>query len=166
MGLPTSVGVAMIKVCRLMQAVSSYPKFYLYNRLVKAKMFIDNNYQEGIDLGNIADEAYFSKFHFIRLFKAIYGKTPHQYLTKVRIANAKRLLRLDYSVSETCFLVGLESITSFTGLFKKSETITPSEYQKRHRLRQEQIKAEPLHFIPNCFAEQKGWAKNSNIEEV
>ena len=149
-----------------MQTTSSYPKFYLYNRLVKAKMFIDNNYHENIDLKNIAGEAYFSKFHFIRLFKAIYGKTPHQYLTKVRIENAKRLLRLDYSVSETCFMVGLESITSFTGLFKSSERITPSDYQKRYRLRQAKIKAEPLHFIPNCFAAQKGWINNSNIEEV
>jgi len=63
-------------------------------------------------------------------------------------------------------MVGFDSITSFTGLFKKSDRITPSEYQKLYRLRQEKINENPLHFIPNCFAEQKGWAKNSNFEEV
>ena len=151
---------------KLKQTNSPYPKFYLYNRLVKAKLFIDKNYQENIDLDNIADEACFSKFHFIRLFKSIYGKTPYQYLTQVRIENAKHFLRLNYSVSDTCFMIGFDSITSFTGLFKKSEGKTPSEYQKHSLLRQEKIKAKPLHFIPNCFAEQKGWSKNSNFQEV
>lgn len=148
------------------QAENTYPKFYLYNRIVKAKIFIDKNYQDNIDLTNIADEAYFSKFHFIRLFKSIYEKTPHQYLTQVRIENAKQFLRLNYSVSDTCFMVGFDSITSFTGLFKKSEGKTPSEYQRQNRLREEKIKATPLCFIPNCFAEQKGWTKNSNFQEV
>lgn len=148
------------------QTGTTYPKFYLYNRIVKAKLFIDKNYQDKIDLDKIADEAYFSKFHFIRLFKSIYGKTPHQYLTQVRIENAKRFLRLNYSVSDTCFMVGFDSITSFTGLFKKSEAKTPSEYQKQNRIRQENIMTRPLSFIPNCFAEQKGWTKNSNFQEV
>lgn len=148
------------------QTDNTYPKFYLYNRIVKAKLFIDKNYQNNIDLENIADEAYFSKFHFIRLFKSIYGKTPHQYLTQVRIENAKHLLRLNNSVSDTCLLVGFDSITSFATLFKKSEGKTPSEYQKQNRLRQEKIMAMPLAFIPNCFAEQNGWTKNSNFQEI
>jgi AraC-like DNA-binding protein len=148
------------------QSEATYPKFYLYNRIVKAKLFIDNNFQDNLDLDNIADEAYFSKFHFIRLFKSIYGKTPHQYLTQVRIEKAKHFLRLDHTVSDTCFKVGFDSITSFTGLFKKSEGKTPSAYQRQHRIRQENIKANPLHFIPNCFAEQKGWIENSNFQEV
>ena len=148
------------------QTDNTYPKFYLYNRVVKAKLFIDNNYQDNIDLENIADEACFSKFHFIRLFKSIYGKTPHQYLTQVRIEKAKLFLEMNHNVAETCFMIGFDSITSFTGLFKKSEGKTPSEYQRQYRIRQEKIKSTPLHFIPNCFAEQKGWTKNSNFQEV
>ena len=72
--------------------MADYPKIYLYKRIVQAKLFIDANFSERIDLGNIADEAYFSKFHFIRLFKISYGYTPHQYLTRVRIENAKLFL--------------------------------------------------------------------------
>jgi AraC-like DNA-binding protein len=143
-----------------------YPKFYLYKRIVQAKLFIENNYALKIDLDNISDEAYFSKFHFIRLFKSIYGRTPYQYLTQVRIENAKHFLRLNYSVSDACFQVGFDSITSFTGLFKKCEGKTPSEYQRQHKIREEKVRAKPLQFIPNCFAEQKGWTKNSNFEEI
>src|SRR5689334_15724931 len=96
-----------------------FPKIYLYRRIVQAKLFIDKNFAGDINLDAIADEAFFSKFHFIRLFKTTYGKTPHQYLTAVRIDHARLLLQNNNSVSETCFAVGFESLTSFTGLFKK-----------------------------------------------
>jgi len=143
-----------------------YPKFYLYKRIVQAKLFIDEHFGENIDLNNIADEAYFSKFHFIRLFKKIYGKTPHQYLTRVRIENAKEILNKGISVTETCFSVGFDSVSSFTGLFRRYTKLSPSEFQQQFFERQEQIKNMPLQFIPNCFAEQTGWKENSNFEEV
>jgi AraC-like DNA-binding protein len=135
----------------------SIPAIYLYKRIVQAKLFIDANYGECIDLNNISGEAHFSKFHFIRLFKNIYGLTPHQYLIKVRIDNAKRLLEKGLSVTDTCFRVGFDSSTSFTSLFKKLVSVSPSLYQAEYRKRQDRIKAAPLEFIPNCFAEEKGW---------
>jgi len=145
---------------------TTYPKVYLYRRIVRAKLFIDNNYSENIDLNNIADEAFFSKFHFIRQFKKIYGKTPHQYLIVVRIEKAMELLRTDIPVSEVCYAVGFESLGSFSGLFKRIVGLTPSAYL----LHQQQIKAQilkaPLNFIPGCFAEKKGWKKKSNFEEI
>src|ERR1700712_2071274 len=100
-------------------ATEQYPKVYLYKRIVQAKLFIDDHFAEPIDLDNISDEAYFSKFHFIRLFKKVYGKTPYQYLTFVRIEKAIHLFQQNKTVSEVCFLVGFESISSFSGLFKR-----------------------------------------------
>jgi len=134
-----------------------YPKIYLYKRIVQAKIFIDTHFSDNIDVGNIADEACFSKFHFIRLFKKIYGKTPHQYLTRVRIENAKIFLQKGTSITDTCFNVGFDSVSSFTPLFKKYTNLSPSVYQQQYKKRQELIKETPLQFIPNCFAEQKGW---------
>jgi len=136
-----------------------YPKQYLYKRVVQAKLFIDEQFSEKIDLDNIADEAWFSKFHFIRLFKTMYGNTPHQYLIKVRIENAKELLQKGISAADTCFAVGFDSIPSFTALFKKYTKLSPSVYQQQFKERQEQIQKVPLQFIPNCFAEEKGWTK-------
>src|SRR5437879_8495453 len=107
-----------------------YPKVYLYKRIVQTKLFIDSHFAEKIDLNDISDEAPFSKFHFIRLFKNIYEKTPHQYLTKVRIEKAKELLQRDHSVTDVCFQVGFDSLSSFTGLFKRIVKISPSVYQK------------------------------------
>ena len=147
-------------------APEPYQKIYLYKRIVQAKLFIDRHYAEKIDLHNIADEANFSKFHFIRLFRTIYGKTPHHYLTQVRIDNAKRLLAAGSSPSDACFHVGFESATSFAALFKKLVGTTPSAFQHKQAERKKAVAASPLRFIPNCFAETHGWTKNSNFEEA
>ena len=143
-----------------------YPRVYLYRRIVQAKLFIDNNYANKIDLDNISDEACFSKFHFIRLFKSIYGKTPHQYLTFVRTEKAQQLLRTGRPVSEVCFLVGFESLTTFSGLFKRIIGVSPSIYLTQQQQIKSQIIKTPLAFVPSCYAHQHGWTENSNFEEV
>ena len=134
-----------------------YPKVYLYRRIVYAKLFIDNHFAEKIDLDNIADEAFFSKFHFIRIFNTIYKKTPHQYLSFIRIEKAKQRLASDMPVAHVCYSVGFESVSSFTGLFKRTTGQTPSVYQAAQRQKRNDIVKAPLKFIPNCFAEKKGW---------
>ncbi len=111
--------VISFRVKKWMMDKELYPKIYLYRRIVQAKLFIDNHFAETIDLNNISDEAYFSKFHFLRLFKKIYGKTPHQYLTFVRIEKAKCLIETGLPITEVPYCVGYDSVSSFTGLFKR-----------------------------------------------
>lgn len=142
------------------------PKIYLYRRIVKAKLFIDFNYRESIDADEIADEACYSKFHFIRTFKSIYGKTPHQHLTAVRIEKAKELLEAEVSVTEACFSVGFDSLASFTGLFKRRTGLTPSEYRRAKLERNRRMLEKPLSFVPGCFAEQMNRLQNSNFREA
>ena len=134
-----------------------YPKVYLYRRIVQAKLFIDDKYAEKIDLDNIADEAYFSKFHFIRQFKKIYGKTPHQYLIQVRLKHALDLLSKGYAVSDVCALVGFESLSSFSGLFKRTMGKTPSAYLEQQLQRLKNSQNAPEQYVPGCFAKNFGW---------
>jgi len=134
-----------------------YPKLYFYRRIVQAKLYIDDHYGDSIDLSNIADEAYFSKFHFIRAFKNTYGKTPHQYLIYVRIEKARELLKTGTPVSEVCYTVGFESLSSFSGLFKRMAGLSPSAYVAQQQNLQQQLKKSPLSFVPACFAEKSGW---------
>ena len=143
-----------------------YPKVYLYKRIVQAKLFIDTHYADKIDVNNISDEACFSKFHFIRLFKQIYGKTPHQYLTFVRIEKAMCLFQTDRNVADVCFSVGFESISSFSGLFKRVTGLSPAAFLKQEQHKKQQVAEKPLHYIPGCFAAKHGWIKYSNFEEV
>ncbi len=147
-------------------ASTQYPKLYLYKRIVQAKIYIDNNYDQNIDVSNISDEAHFSKFHFIRLFKKAYGRTPHQYLIFVRIERAKDLLKAYHPVSAVCFSVGFESLGSFSGLFKRTVGLTPSAFLEQHQQKQASIVKNPLQFVPGCFIDNTGWAENSNFEET
>lgn len=145
---------------------NEYPKVYLYKRVVQAKMFIDKNYADPLDLSVVSDEAAFSKFHFIRLFKKIYGMTPHIYLRKVRLEHARKLLEQGFSVLEACNEVGFESIGSFTTLFKRMNGLAPSAYRQLRMNHQHQIVLRPIQFVPHCFALSNGWKKKSNFEEV
>ena len=89
-----------------------------YKRIVAAKIFIDNNYHETINLEQISKQAYFSKFHFHRLFTRIYNVTPNEYLTAQRINHAKILLSKEgISISDICNSIGFESLASFSLLF-------------------------------------------------
>ncbi len=149
-----------------MKNKDEYPKIYLYRQIVSAKLFIDSHFHEDINLEVIADEALFSKFHFIRLFRTIYGKTPHQYLTYVRIEHAKLLLQTSMSVTDVCYEVGFESLSSFTGLFRRIVGQNPSSYQARQHKLLREIAETPLNFIPGCFAEKKGYSKIRNFQEM
>ncbi len=137
----------------------SHSKLYLYRRIVEAKLFIDEHYLDNIDVDSIADEACFSKFHFLRLFKQAYHITPHQYLTTLRIAKAKELLRNNASITETCYSLGFESISSFNKLFKRHVKVGPSVYAARTQQLQADIASNPLNHVPACFIEYMGWDK-------
>ena len=134
-----------------------HPKMYMYKRIVDAKVFIDTQYMQKIDLQNISGQANFSKYHFLRLFKSAFGQSPHQYLIEVRLTAAKNLLKQGQQVKEVCYAVGFESVPSFIALFKKREGLTPNDYLKEQdKLKKEQA-TRPLSFVPSCFAQQFDW---------
>jgi len=108
-----------------------YPHDDLTKQILEAKLFIDKNFSEDINLDKIANKALVSKFHFIRLFKKYYGRTPNQYLQEVRIGKAKKLLQRGNSIDEVCNAIGFASKTSFISLFKKMTGLTPIAYQNK-----------------------------------
>ena len=144
----------------------SYPREYFYKKIVAAKRYIDQHYAETIDVENIATEACFSKFDFIRQFKNTYGRTPYNYLKKVRLDMAVLLLETtEIPVKNIGFCVGYESYSSFSSLFKKAFGQSPRQFKNAHKTKIQSIKSRPLKHVPGCFADNQGW-KKSNFEEV
>ncbi len=125
----------------------------IYERIVTAKLFMDEKYHEPINLDGISCQACFSRFHFHRLFSRIYRKTPHQYLTRKRLDKAQELLAQNKAVTDVCNEVGFESIGSFSVLFKKEVGIAPTHYRNIQLMKKQQAKAQPRAFIPHCFIE-------------
>jgi len=107
-----------------------YPRQELSRQIVQAKEYMDRHFADRLDLDGISKRAMISKYHFLRLFKGHYGMTPHQYLTEVRLQEAKRLLGIGMPVAEVCVAVGFDSISSFKGLFKRYWAKTTSGCKK------------------------------------
>ena len=108
-----------------------YPHDDLTRQIKAAKFYIDTHFSDEINLDKIASKALVSKFHFIRVFKKYYGRTPHQYLQEVRIEMAKKILLKGKSIDEVCNSIGFKSKTSFISLFKKMTGVTPLAYQNK-----------------------------------
>lgn len=133
-------------------------KDYLYQQVMLAKKFIDSHFAEEINLDQIAGKAFFSKFHFIRLFKTVYNKTPHQYLTTVRIDKAKQLLKAGKNVEEVCYSVGFASIGSFKVLFKRHTKRTPVFYKQKNTVNKQAAPHIPFPYLPfYCFAQKSNF---------
>ena len=102
----------------------------LYRRLWRARSLMDSSFDRPLNLEALSREACFSRFHFIRLFKRVFNKTPHQYLTEKRIERAKELLAQSrLSVTDVCLEVGFQSLGSFSALFHKHVGTSPIIYR-------------------------------------
>ena len=127
----------------------------IYQRITTAKIFIDKNYHEPIDLDQIARQAFLSRFYFHRLFTRIYKKTPHQYVTQIRLEAAKVLLAKEgISITDVCNMVGFESPGSFSSLFSRQSGYSPQYYRNIAWLKKKLAKEQPKRFVPHCFIEQ------------
>jgi AraC-like DNA-binding protein len=128
--------------------------------LSSAKSFIDEHYNQPIDLERIASQAAFSPYHFLRLFRQTFDETPHQYLTRRRIERARELLTMtDFSVTEVCFEVGYESLGSFSTLFRKYAGHSPQHYRARVFQSVQLADLAAPCFVPFCFLMMFGAAK-------
>ena len=99
--------------------------------VIGTRHYINNNFDNELNLDLLSHIRFTSKFHLLRLFKRYYGQTPMQYLIDRRLDKSKELLLKGQSVTETCFDIGFESPSSFSTLFKSKFGLTPTEFQKR-----------------------------------
>lgn len=125
----------------------STPGMTRLRALRQAKDAMDRDWADpALDLGAVAAHAGYSRSHFVRAFKAAYGRTPGQYLSRRRIDRAEELLRCaDLSVTEVCMVVGYSSLGTFSARFKARTGLSPRAYRARHAGRGAAL-------IPGCYA--------------
>ncbi|WP_166177822.1 helix-turn-helix domain-containing protein [Rubrobacter tropicus] len=120
--------------------------------LADAREFMRHAYTGPVKLPDVSAMANMSPYHFLRVHKEIYGETPHEFLTRLRIGRAKSLLAGGgHNVTEVCFEVGFSSLGSFSALFRERVGVSPSEYRRHVRsgiVVPREIR--PL-FVPTCF---------------
>ncbi|MEM9531651.1 MAG: helix-turn-helix transcriptional regulator [Pseudomonadota bacterium] len=98
-------------------------------RLCKARDQLRSVDQPSLD--EVAKSAAMSRYHFIRQFKAVFGETPVQFRTRVRLERAKQLLaHSSDSITAICMAVGFSSLGSFSALFSRRFGRSPSAFRR------------------------------------
>lgn len=111
--------------------VRATTKTDISKRLLLAKEYISNNYNQKFHLDDLANSSHLSENHLLRTFKEMFGITPYQYLALIRLSRAKNYLeQSNYTINEIVILVGFESVSTFIKLFKFTFTLTPLQYRK------------------------------------
>ncbi|WP_440055725.1 helix-turn-helix domain-containing protein [Pseudoalteromonas sp. T1lg65] len=126
---------------------------YKVKRLNASRDYIKDNFQTALSLADIAKSSYMSPYHFLRVFKQVYGETPNEFLIRLRVEQAKKMLITEnYSISEVCEKVGYTSLGSFSSLFLKQVGMAPTLYRRKLWALSTEAYRFPSQIIPACYA--------------
>lgn len=121
-------GVAYLK-----NAISAAPREDVSKDAVpRAIDFILSNLSRDISVKDVADYVSFSPEYFSKLFKKETGENVKNYILRVKVEAAKDLLKNpNIPISMIALELGYGNFSHFTQMFRKHESITPSEYRKK-----------------------------------
>jgi AraC-like DNA-binding protein len=92
---------------------------------------MQDNLGDSITIDDMARTAMFSKFHFSRMFQRVTGISPGRFLSALRLQEAKRLLLAEsLTVADISYLVGYNSIGTFSSRFRMSVGVSPTTYRQ------------------------------------
>ncbi len=100
--------------------------------LDKAITYIEEHFDEGITIEEVAGVVGFSAYYFGKIFKKTFNKSFTEYLTEFRIDKAKKyLMDPNETVKDVTYKVGYMDPNYFARVFKKHEGVTPTEFRNK-----------------------------------
>ncbi len=113
-------------------AVYQFAKDHNDSKVISVQKWFEENYNQNIDIKNLAKHFGLSRRVFERRFKAATGNPPLLYLQRLRVEIAKNLLEKNaVTFSEIAFMVGYEDTSFFRKIFKKHTNLLPKEYRTK-----------------------------------
>jgi AraC family transcriptional regulator len=92
--------------------------------------YIDERLASDVSLQMLAAFSGYSQQHFARLFRNTFNESPHQFLTRLRVEHAKRLLRSDRdSLSEIALACGFADQSHFSSVFARKTGLPPGRFR-------------------------------------
>jgi len=123
----------MLEVSRV-PAVKASTREELFRRLQLAREYMHSNTARRISLEDVARESCLSRYHLHRSFTQVFRRTPHSYLTTLRLEKARSLLLAGLTVTDACLEVGFASVSSFSRLFRSHFGFPPSSIRKIRKI--------------------------------
>ena len=92
--------------------------------------YINENLGRELSVDELAEQAYLSRYHFMRLFKAQTGSTVHAYVRQKRLLYAARLIREGESAARAAAESGFSDYSAFHRAFRECFGISPGQLKK------------------------------------
>ena len=103
-------------------------------RAVEAALWIEAKAGESVMLEDAARHVGLSDFHFLRLFRASLGLTPHQFLVRCRLRRAARLLSEGGApITDIAFESGFGDLSNFIRTFRRAARVSPRVFRRMAR---------------------------------
>lgn len=100
------------------------------NLMEQTRLYLLDHYTEtGLNVSTVADQFGISVSYLSRSFKEVHGVNLLEYIQRLRVDAAKKLLR-DHSIKDVAQMVGFWDSQALVRAFKKYEGIGPGEYKK------------------------------------
>lgn len=110
------------------------PYDYADERITRIIRYINENYSQINDIGQIAEQFFVSKYHLCRFFKKNLGIPLIAYLNTIKIREACRMIKnSNDSLTHIAMQCGFNSSSYFCKVFKNERGISPTEYRKKHK---------------------------------
>lgn len=111
------------------------------SQIRRAQRYMRLHLTEQLRLDRLAREAGSSSYHFARLFNAYVGETPFEFLRRLRLVTALRLLQEDHevSVTEIALSIGYDTSASFNKAFRKLLEMNPGDFRKLGKAQQHEV---------------------------
>lgn len=110
-------------------------------RINRVFEFIDENLESDLSLNTVSAIAYFSPFHFHRVFKFVTGETLNEYVTRRRVEkSASDLLHKNITATEIAHKYGFSDNSSYSRTFKKYFGVSPTGFKNQNPNRYSKIR--------------------------
>lgn len=114
------------------QPLTNATAFKEQARLKMIYQYVEEHYQQKVDVNEIAAISHLTTAAFCRFFKKITRMTFTDFVNQYRINQAKNLLLQSKTVTEACYQSGFDNLSYFNKTFKKLAGENPSQFKKKH----------------------------------
>ncbi len=117
-------------------------------RLKRVLAFMEAQYGETVTLADMARIAGLSRMHFAAQFRISTGAKPHEYLLRLRVERAQKImLESDEPLAQVALSVGFQTQAHFTTVFRRFASTTPHRWRSERMARAPHCRAAAPHIL-------------------
>jgi AraC family transcriptional regulator len=136
-------------------------------RMLKVLVYIQNHLDEAMTLDELARVAYFSPYHFHRIFRGMVGESVMEHIRRLRLERAAHRLKFsDLPVTRIAFEAGYETHEAFTRAFRALFAESPSQFRDTHQALPFPKAPSQVHYDPSGDVAEQHLAKRASALAV